>query len=240
MANDNSVKSPQIYARLAGLLYLIVILGGLFAEIFVRGRLVVYGDTAATAHNIMTHELLYRLGFSAEVFYCACNIPLIIIFYYLFRVVNKGITLLVVFFSIVGTAIESVSLLCHYAPLVLLGGGHNLSVFTTEQLQGWSYLSIQLFEYGFAITLVFFGFYCFAIGYLIFKSTFLPRIIGVLMAMEGLFYLINSFANFLAPEFAPRVFPFLAVSAVAEISLCLWLLLFGVNVQKWKEKASAG
>jgi hypothetical protein len=163
---------------------------------------------------------------------------LILIFYYLFRVVNKGVTLLVVFFSIVGTAIESVSLLCHFAPLVLLGGGQNLSAFTPEQLQGWSYLSIQLFEYGFAITLVFFGFYCFSIGYLIFRSTFLPKILGVLLAIEGFFYLVNSFANFLAPVFAPRVFPFLAASAIAEISLCLWLLVFGINVSKWREKES--
>ena len=92
--------SPRLKARIAGLLYLIIIVGGIFAEIFVRGRLVVHGDAAATAHNIVTHELLYRLGFAAEIFYCACNVPLILIFYDLFKVVNRSAALLVVFFSL--------------------------------------------------------------------------------------------------------------------------------------------
>jgi hypothetical protein len=231
--------SPRLMARIAGLLYLIVIVGGIFAEIFVRGRLVVHGDAAATAHNIVTHELLYRLGFGAEIFYCACNVPLTLIFYALFKVVNKHVALLVVFFSLVGTAVESVSLLAHFAPLIFLGGGPYLSAFTAEQLQAWAYVSLELFEYGFAICLVFFGFYCLSLAYLIFRSTFFPRIIGALLVIEGLLYLINSFANFLAPGIAARVFPYLAASAVAEISLCLWLLVMGVNVQRWREQASA-
>jgi hypothetical protein len=113
---------PQLYARIAGGLYLIVIVGGIFAELFVRGRLVVHGDAAATAHNIQTHELLYRLGFVVEVFYCACNIPLALIFYKLFMV-NKNVALMMLFFDLVSNTIESVSLLAHFAPLVLFLGG---------------------------------------------------------------------------------------------------------------------
>ena len=231
--------SPRLKARIAGLLYLIVIAGGIFAELFVRGRLVVPGDAAATAHNIVTREMLFRLGFATEVFYCSCNVPLILIFYDLFKVVNRSAALLVVFFSLVGTAIESVSLLGHFAPLILLGTRHYLSAFPVEQLQALAYLSLRLFEDGFAIALVFFGFYCLSFGYLIVRSTFFPRIIGVLLAIEGLCYLINSFANFLAPEFAAHFFPFLMASAVGEVSLCLWLLVAGINVQRWKEQASA-
>jgi Domain of unknown function (DUF4386) len=231
--------SPRLKARIAGLLYLIIIVGGIFAEMFVRGRLIVHGDAAATAHNIMAHELLYRLGFAAELFYCSCNVPLTLIFYDLFKVVNRNVALLVVFFSLVGTAIESVSLLGHFAPLILLGGGRHLSVFTAAQLQAGAYLSLQLFEYGFAIALVFFGFFCLSIGYLIFRSTFLPRIIGVLLAIEGVCYLANSFAYFLAPGIAARVFAFLEVSAVGEISLCLWLLVVGLNAERWQEQAGA-
>ena len=185
----------------------------------------------------MTHDLLYRLGFAAEVFYCACNVPLILLFYDLFKVVNRSVALLVVFFSLVGTAIESASLLAHFAPLVLLGSQRYLSAFTAEQLQTAAYMSLRLFEYGFAICLVFFGFYCLSLGYLIFRSTFFPRIIGVLLAIQGLLYLTNSFANFLAPGIAARVFPYLAASAVAEISLCLWLIVVGVNVSKWEEQS---
>jgi hypothetical protein len=231
--------SPRLEARIAGLLYLIVIAGGIFAELVVRGRLVVHGDAAATAHNIVTHELLYRLGFAVEVFYCACNVPLTLIFYDLFKVVNRRVALLVVFFSFVGTAIESVSLLAHFAPLVLLGGESYLHAFTAEQLQAAAYMSLRLFEYGFAICLVFFGFFCLSFGYLIVRSTFFPRIIGVLLAGQGVLYLTNSFANFLSPAIAARVFPYLAASGVAEVSLCLWLLVMGVNVQRWNEQASA-
>jgi hypothetical protein len=123
MTDRITEASPRLYARIAGGLYLIVIVGGIFAEILVRGRLVVHGDAAATAHNILAHELLYRLGFAVEVFYCACNVPLALIFYNLFKVVNKNVSLLMVFFDLVVTAIESVSLLAHFAPLVFLGAG---------------------------------------------------------------------------------------------------------------------
>ena len=147
------------------------------------------------------------MGFAAEIFYCACNVPLTLIFYDLFKIVNRSITLLVVFFSLVGTAVESVSLLNHFAPLILLGGGHHLSPFTREQLQAWAYVCLEWFEYGFAVARVFFGFYCLALGYLIFRSTFLPRITGVLLAIEGWCYLTNSFANFLAPGMAAMSSP---------------------------------
>jgi hypothetical protein len=230
---------PQLYARIAGGLYLIVIVGGIFAEIFVRGRLVVHGDAAATAQNIQAHELLYRLGFVVEVFYCACNIPLAVIFYKLFKVVNKNVALMMLLFDLVSNTIESISILAHFAPLVLFGGGHYLSAFTTEQLQAAAYLSLQLFEYGFAICLVFFGFDCFTMAYLIVHSKFFPRLIGVLLAIEGLGYLVNSFSLFLAPALQARIFPYFAATAIAEVALCLWLLVMGVNVQRWNEQAEA-
>jgi hypothetical protein len=230
--------SPGVQARIAGFLYLIVIVGGIFAEIFVRGRLVVHGDAAATAHNIVTHEMLYRWGFAVEVFYCAfCNVPILLIFYNLFKVVNKNAALLMVFFDLVTTAIESISMLAHFAPLLFLGGGHSLSAFTAEQLQAAAYTSVQLFEHGFALSLVFFGFDCLVTAYLILRSTFLPRILGVLLAIEGLGYLINSFTLFLAPALQARIFPYFMVTGIGEVALCLWLLVMGVNVQRWKEQA---
>jgi hypothetical protein len=237
IAMPTTEMSPQLKARTAGALYLIVIVGGIFSELIVRGRLIVTGDAAATAHNIMAHEFLYRCGFSVELFYLLCNMPLILLLYDLFKVVNRTVALLDALFGMICTAIEAISLLGHYAPLILLKNDHYLSAFTPEQLQAASYISIQLFEYGFAICLAFFAFSCFAMGYLIFKSCLLPRIIGVLLAIEGVFYFLNSYSMFLAPKFAPRIFRFLAASAIAEISLCLWLLVMGVNVQRWKELA---
>ena len=189
MTDRIAQAQPRLYARAAGALYLIVIVGGTFAEMFVRGRPVVHGDAAATAHNIQAHELLYRLGFVVELFYCVCNVPLILSLYKLFKVVNKNVALMMVFFGFVTNAIESVGLLAHFAPLLLLGSGHDLSAFTAEQLQAAAYLSVQMFEHGFAICLVFFGFDCLTMAYLIVHSKFLPRLIGVLLAIEGLGYL---------------------------------------------------
>jgi hypothetical protein len=231
-------KWPLLYARIAGLLYLFVIVGGAFAELVVRGQLVVHGDAAATAHNILAHEQLYRWGFAVELFYCVCNVPVTVIFYKLFKVVNRNVALMMVIFDIVVNTLESVSLLGHFAPLLLLGGGH-LGAFTAEQLQAAAYVSIQLFEHGFAIALVFFGFDCFAMAYLIYKSTFLPRIIGVLLAIEGVGYVVNSFSLFLAPGVQPRIFPYFAGTAIAEVALCLWLLVRGVNLQRWNDQAKA-
>src|SRR5579872_7538811 len=126
-AKSLAEPSPRLYARTAGFLYLIVIVGGIFAELFVRGRLVVHGDAAATAHNIQAHELLYRLGFSVEVLYCALNLPLALIFYKLFKVVNKNIALLGIFFDIAVNSLEAISTLGHFAPLILLGNSHYLT-----------------------------------------------------------------------------------------------------------------
>lgn len=232
----NSIKKT---ARIGGLLYLVVIMGGIFAEVFVRGRLIVHDDAAATAHNITAHEMLYRLGFAVEIFYCACNIPLALIFYKIFKPVNKDLTYLVVFFSLVGTAIEGVSLIAHFAPLIFLGNGHEWAAFTPAQLQAWAYTSLRFFETGFSIALVFFGFYCISMGCLIFRSGFMPKIIGVLLSFQGLCYLVNSFANFLSPALATKIFPVLAVAGLGEISFCLWLLIKGVNAERWKEKQSA-
>jgi hypothetical protein len=222
----------------AGLLYLIVIVGGIFAEIGVRARLVVSGDAAATAQNIGAHTLLYRVGFAVEVLYLLCNVPLSLLLYDLFGFIHRRTALLMLVFSFVGTAIEGVSLLAHYAPLVILGKASYLAAYTPAQLQAAAYLSLRLFESGFAIALAFFGFFCIALGSLIVRSIFFPRAIGWLLALQGSLYLVNSFAGFISPAAGARIFPFLAASALGgEISFCLWLLVVGLNVARWREQA---
>ena len=231
--------SPKLKARIAGFLYLIVIVFGVFAELGVRARLIVPDDPTMTAQNIMAHQTLYRLGFAGEIFYLACNVPLTITFYGLFKVVNQKIALLDAVFGLLSTAVEAVSVLAHYAPLVILGGARYLNAFSPMQLHAASYLSLQLFEGGFAISLVFFGFDCFAMAYLIVNSTFFPRIIGVALAIEGVGYLVNSFTLFLAPALQTRIFPYFTATGLAEVALALWLLVMGVNEPKWREQAVA-
>jgi Domain of unknown function (DUF4386) len=147
--------------------------------------------------------------------------------------------LLVVFFTLVGTAIEGASLPNQLVPLNLLAGGQSSSALTTAQLQGLAYGPIDLMEVSYAVDTVFFSFYGLAIGYLVFRSTFMPRLIGVLLAIGGLCYLTYSFATLLAPGFAHHLVPYIQLpSLVGEGSFCIWLLLVGVNVQRWKQYAS--
>ena len=231
--------SPRHLARIAGGLYLIIIVGGFFAIGHVPAALVVPGDAAATAHNIQAHELLYRLGLAAHIIILPCNIPLAVIFYDLFKVVSRRLSLLVVFFTLVGTAVEGANVLNQFAPLTLLGGGHYLSVFFTEQLQALAYMPLDSQAISYNIQQVIYAGYLLAAGYLVFRSSFLPRVIGMLLAIGGLCYLTNSFATFLAPGFAAHLFPYIQVpSGVAELSLCLWLLVIGVNVSRWEKQAS--
>ncbi len=230
--------SPRRLARIAGGLYLINIIGGAFAIGYVAAALVVPGNTAATAHNILAHELLYRLGLVVHIMITLTNIPLAVIFYDLFKVVNRRVALLVVFITLVATAIECASLVNQFAPLIFLEGGRSLSGVTAEQLQAQVSMPLALQVIGQNISFVFWGFYGLLLGYLTFRSSFLPRIIGVLLAIGGLCYLTYSLAYFIAPGFAAHLVPYIQLpSLVGEGSFCLWLLIKGVNVEQWEKRA---
>jgi hypothetical protein len=232
--------STRLKARIGGGLYLINIVAGAFHYGFVRSAMVVSSDAGATAANILKHELVYRLGFAAAVILLLSNVPLALIFYDLFKVVNRSFSALVAFFILVGTAIEAANLLNYFVPIILLHSARYSSALSVEQLQALAYMALALQAIGFNVAVAFFAFYDLLIGYLIFRSTFVPRTVGLLMATGGLCYLINSFANFLAPRFAVYLLPYILVpSGLAELSFCLWLLVLGVNVPRWEEKATA-
>ena len=238
---DRTVEtSPQLYARIGGVLYLIIIVVGLFDEAFVRNRIIVSGDATATAANIRSLESLWRFGIAAEFFLLICGVALTLIFFVLLRPVNRDLALLAVFFNLVSLAVEAAVQLYLLGALFPLGKAEYLRAFEPEQLYALASLSVKSHGYGFGVALIFFGCVCLIDGYLIFRSGYFPKTIGVLMAIAGLSYLTNSFALILAPTFANRIFPAILVPAfVGEASLCLWLLVKGVNVPKWKEQASA-
>jgi len=225
---------------MAGGLYLINIVLGFFAIGFVPASILVAGDAAATAHNIQTHELLYRSGVVAHIVVTLTNVPLAVLFYELFRVVNRRLALLDVFFILVATAIEAAGLFNEFAPLVLLGSASYTSALTTAQLQALAYMPGALSQINYTIYTVFYGFDIIILGYLVLRSTFLPRAIGVLLAIDGLAYLFYGFADLLAPPFAAHLIPWIQAPALfGEGSLCLWLLIAGVNVRRWNERAAA-
>jgi len=237
MTNRAVETSPQVYARIGGVLYLIIIVIGFCGEFFVRNKLVVSGDVTATANNIMASESLWRAQIAGDLIVLVCAVALTLILYVLLRPVNKNLALLAVFFNIVEFPIEAASKLCLFAALFLSGNADYLKAFEPHQLHALVKISLKLHDYGFAIDLVFFGFACLIYGYLLFRSGYFPRTLGVLMAIAGLSYLTNSFTLILAPRYAATILPILVLALIGESSLCLWLMVKGVNVPKWNEKA---
>jgi hypothetical protein len=228
--------SPRQLARTAGVLYLINIVLGAFAIGVIPAMLIV-SDPATTAHNIQTHELLYRTGLAAHVVVTLTNIPIALIFYELFKVVNRRLALLDAFFILVATAIEAAGLVNQFTPLLLLGNGHYTSALPATQLHALAYLPLDLSSLDYSVHTVFFGFDILVMAYLVHRSTFLPRAIGVLLAIDGVAYLLYSFADFLAPGFAGSLVPWIQFPALlGEGSLCLWLLVVGVDVERWTQQ----
>jgi Domain of unknown function (DUF4386) len=238
MPRQKAPISPQLYARICGVLYLYVIVAGSFAALFVRSKLVVSEDAAATAANIMANESLFRLGFSAELLHLSCDVAIAVLLYALLRPVDRNIALLAALMRLACDLILAIASLSHFAALRLLAGSEYLQTFEPDQLHSLALLAMKLHGDGYAISLMFFGFACLALGYLVFQSGYLPRAIGALLAVAGGCYLINSFAYFLYPAIGAALFNsgLLLPCFVAELSLTLWLIIKGVNVGKWEER----
>ena len=213
-------------ARLAGALYLIVIVCGLFSEAFVRQRLGVAGDSATTAQNILANAGVYRLGFATGLVILLCNVPLALVLYSLFRAASVTLAGLTAAFILFASTIEAVSLFGHYAPLMLLDPETGLAAFPPAQVQAMAAFALQLHGIGFLMSLVIFAGYDLAIGALIWRTRVLPRWLGGLMVMAGLCYLVNSFALFLAPGFGTVLLPWILLPPfIGELSLALALVL---------------
>ncbi|MBK9532179.1 MAG: DUF4386 domain-containing protein [Chitinophagaceae bacterium] len=215
---------------MAGLLYLIVIATGLFAEIFVRQAFKVSGDALTTANNIQSSEMLFRLGVVSDIVNFICGLPCVLIIYFLFKRINKYLLQLALIFVIIQTAIIAVNLLNQISPLLILGNNTYLKSFQPNQLATLSQLSLNIQEVGYAIGLVFFGFYCLLVGYVIFKSKMVPKLLGILYIISGIGYLINSFTMLLSKGFANPIFSYVAIPIfIGELSFCLWLLIKGID-----------
>ena len=220
-------------ARTAGLLYLIIIVCAGFSQGYVRSTLIVPGEAAKTAGNIIASVDLFRLGFVSDLIAFMSDLAVAIIFYILLKPVNNTLSLLAASFRLVShPAIASVNLLNHYAALLLLSGSDYLKVFEADQLYALALLFLNIHKYGYLIAGAFFGLHCLLLGYLLFKSNLFPSIFGIFMVFASLGYLTESFGIFLFPAFETLFAWIVAVPAViAELSLCLWLLFKGVKEQ---------
>jgi len=226
--------SPRAKARLAGLFEFLEGLTSAGGQVMILDRLTVSHDPAATAANLLAHPKLYWLGFCSSLAAVAFHLAWAWLFYELFEPVNRSVARLAALVIAVGCAIQAVTSLLYIAPLLILQSATtSFSAFPPAQLQALAYAFLKLNEQAFDIYLVFFGIWCALSGYLILKSRFMPRILGALLMLDGV-----GWSLYIYPPLAYPLFPVIAaISAISELPLELWLLIFGVHPERWKEQA---
>jgi hypothetical protein len=238
-ATSNFDGSALFKARAAGFFWLMTILAGTFGFI-AGGKFIVPGDATLTATNIVSHESIYRWAGASNLVATACYLAVTVLLYELLKNVNRTAAAFSVLVSLVGCAAGTMSTLLFFAPLNLLDGAPYLSTFSPALLAAQALtfltLSLQVNDIGMA----FFGMHVISVGYLIRRSTFLPRILGTLLLVTGICYLGNTFANFLALPFKSYLLPLVAFAGLlGEGSLTGWFLVKGLNVQRWNEQVAA-
>jgi Domain of unknown function (DUF4386) len=222
----NTIKKT---ARIAGLLYCMYIVTSIIADLF--GHFV-FADAAATVNNITAHEPLFRIGLVISLFSYMLFLLAAWALYVLLKPVNKDIALLFLLLNLGGFAILVYSHLNLLSSLMLLSGADYLKVFQPDQLQAQAMLFINLYKNGSTIAQLPYGVWLFPLGYLVFKSGFLPRVLGILLIADGLGEMIYVCQRFLLPDYVVISYPCLVVSFMAELSLAVWLLVKGVKEQK--------
>jgi hypothetical protein len=224
-------STARFKARIAGFFYFLLFPFGALS-LLARGGIVIKGDAAATAAGLLLRETSFRLGVAGDLLAVVSYVVVTALFYELFKPVNRSVALIAAFVSLVGCATQAFACAFQLAPFVVLGGEHYSSVFKADQLQALAYMSLKMYGPAYKIGLVFFGLYNLLNGYLILRSTFLPRFLGVFMVIAGLPWLI-----FLLP-LGKNLSPFaVAPAAIGEGLLLVWLLVKGVNAQQWTEQA---
>jgi hypothetical protein len=223
-------------ARAGGALYLVIIVLGALGEGVIRGSIVVPGNATATVANLRSMEWLWRLGVVGEVVVLTCATALAVVLYALLRRVNRELAMMAVLFNLVAIAIEGVAAVSLATTLLPLGSAAYMTALAPEQIQAMAMLSIRSHTMGFGIALIFFGVECALLGYLIYRSAYMPRAIGILMQVAGVCYVVNSVALLLSPSLSSQLFPTILIpSLIAELSLALWLLVKGVKAEEWNQ-----
>jgi hypothetical protein len=216
---------------MAGLFYLIFILTTVLAT-YVRSQFIVSGDAATTANNIVASQGLFRVGFVTELVSAVFFLLAAWALYVLLKPVNKNLALLFLLLNLGGVAVECVNALNLFAALQFLSGANYLTVFQTGQLQALAMSFLNLYTNGFLIAQIFFSAWLLPLGYLVYKSRFLPRPLGLLLILDFFGNLSWFLQGFLLPDYTILAYPGNAISFIAEISLMLWLLVIGVKDQK--------
>jgi Domain of unknown function (DUF4386) len=234
--NQRSDTSQRQAAMIAGLGLLIMAIIAFFANFSVIQGLVVPEDAAKTVSNIMANQMLFRLGIAGFVVVLICDVLVAWALYVFLKPVNQSLSMLAATFRLVYTAIFAAALFNLANAFQLVSGASYLNTFTAAQLQAQVMMSLESFQYAWQIGLVFFGFHLLVLGYVVVKSSYVPKVLGVLLVIAGFAYPLDSFAHFLLANYADYKTFFLIIVAVpgilGELSLCFWLLIKGGKVQQ--------
>ena len=234
MTNPLAETSPSTRGRILAALYLFVIIAGVTAQSFIADGMVVRDDAARTAANILANTSLYRLGYTIFMLEMVAQVGVTLLFYDLLKPVNRSVARASMVLGLTGCGIKTMARLFYYAPLILLGGASYLSAVQPAQLEALSLVFIKINNQGAAIGLIFFGFEALLEGWLMFKSEFLPRFLGVISMIGGLGWL-----TFLWPPLGSQAFAGVALFAiVGVIATTGWLFIRGVDDVKWRERAA--
>jgi hypothetical protein len=232
----------KTYARIAGVLYLAIAVFGAFAIGYVPSVIVVAGDAAATAANVLANRALFGLGVVADVVVMLTEVVLTVMLFILFKPVSLTLSLIAMVSRLVMVAVMAVNVLINVMPLVLLGGSNYLGAFAPEQLRATSLILIEAHGYGVYVWDVFFGFHLAALGYLIFRSSYFPKLIGMAVMVGSLGYFLEGLRHVAFidhPILGPAVVGLLVVASVSELAFAFWLLIKGPDTTIWNEKALA-
>jgi hypothetical protein len=234
MANKERIYSSQKMARGAAFVFLIIFCLGMATELFIRPAILVPGDAVTTVKNLIASESLFRLSIVSDLIRQMFMLLLILLLYNLLKPVNKNIALLMGFFALVCVPVTLLNELNHFAALLLASGAGYSTAFKADQLDALVMFFVELHKYGTFIPQVF-SFWLLFLGYLVYKSGFLPRILGILLMLGGLCYTVQAVFFFLFPNFELVIFGLFAF--IGELSFYLWLLIKGVNGEEWKKRA---
>lgn len=226
----------QTYARIAGGLFLVSMVAGFFGELYAPSHIIVSGDAAATARNVAASSALFRAGFAAYLVEAVCDISLSLVMYELLKPVRKDLALLAAFFGLVSTAVFAGAELFYFGASLIVGGAGYLKSFSADQLSSLGLLSLKMYALGGGIFMVFYGVATLIRGYLIYRSGFLPRALGALMALAGVGFIASNFLLVLAPAYASDFL--LLPMFLTVVSVGGWLLIKGVDVSKWEASSS--
>ncbi len=223
------INSPQTTARVAAFVFLFIFFLGMSTELFIRPGMIVPGDAATTVKNIAASEALFRLSIVSDLIRQMFLLLLPLVLYKLLKPVNKNFASLMVIFALVSVSISLLNELNHFAVLLLSSGAGYLAAFNPDQMNTLAMFFLDLRKYGTFIPQVL-SFWVFLLGYLVFKSGFLPRILGILLMLGGLCYTVSAVLFFLFPNFDATALGLFAF--IGESLFYLWLLIKGVKDQK--------